>query len=40
MNANLCMFGDMFQTADSGCFMIIVVLSALLLVNSLDILKF
>lgn len=39
-NANLCMFGDIFQTGNSGGFMIIVVLSALLLVNSLDILKF
>lgn len=40
-NSNLFMFWDIFQTDDnSECFMIVVVLSALLLVNSLDILKF
>lgn len=40
-NSSLLMFWDIFQTDDnSGCFMIVVVLSALSLGTLLDILKF
>ena len=41
INSNLFMFWGRFKTDDNcGCFMIIVIFSALLLVNSLGILKF